>query len=1115
MQNSLIDYSGNDLLKGFRLHRLEVYNWGTFHDKVWKIEPNGFNSLLTGDIGSGKSTLVDAILTLLVPHQKIVYNKAAGAENRERSLLTYVRGEYKNQRGEYNNSSPVYLRQENDYSVLLARFNNKGYELGYTLAQVFWIRNGVVEKFFIISKQDLSIKEHFTIKENDKDISSVKKRLKTLNDTEVFDFFRDYSSKFRLYFGIRSEKVLELFYQTVSMKSVGKLTEFMRDHMLEKQEVREKIDEIKRNYDNLTKSHEAVQRAKKQLEQLSPLDKEIRSYQDVTNRNKQIKESIDYLQVFFAEKKSVILEKEIQSQKTKKERLIQKIAIISNELEGFRDQEKNTLIALHENKEGQMMTQLETKKTSLDQDKTLKNQRSQEYSRLCQDLNFLKDPDENQFYKTLANANDVKKSIETDLSALVTQRDSIVAEYLKLREIYDSDKQELDSLIRRKTKIPERNIQIRELILKGLGLEESDLPFVGELLQIKTEEKKWEGAIERVLHSFGLSILVAERDYREVSSFVDKTNLKGKIVYYKIPERMVYAKRKEPEKNTLIGKVDIKADSEFFDWISNELFERFNFICCESIEQFQRETRAITQNGQIKGNRGRHEKDDGKNIHDQRYFILGWNNQEKIRSIKQEIAALEKRIKDNEGRKHAIEGRKESLETQRTSLHDLLKFRDYSEINWKKCAEDIEKCKEEIEELKKTSDILKTLKTKLESIQEEIKARTSENDRIQNEIGQISLRITDYEQSLLNCTQIVSEYLFETPQDLIPIINSVITDEKFEIKNIDVRQESARKALTKTSDENLGYERKISHNIISKMQKFNQDYPEDTIEMIAAIDVISEYQKFYEKIKTEDLPRYEEKFKEQLNEGTINDIAIFKSQLDDNAKQIEKNIKIINQSLRTIEYSTGTYIELSSEKNLDVEINEFKIHLKNCLEGTIGERNVYSEDKFNQVKKILDRFNSGIIADINWTNKVTDVRNWYSFSAIEKYSIDDSDKEFYSDSSGKSGGQKEKLAYTILASALAYQFGPAGENPKSKSFRFVMIDEAFGRGSDESTRYGLDLFKKLDLQILIITPLQKIHIIENYINCVNLVSNEDGNNSMTRDIPIQEYHEMKKQIGNY
>ena len=31
--------------------------------------------------------------------------------------------------------------------------------------------------------------------------------------------------------------------------------------------------------------------------------------------------------------------------------------------------------------------------------------------------------------------------------------------------------------------------------------------------------------------------------------------------------------------------------------------------------------------------------------------------------------------------------------------------------------------------------------------------------------------------------------------------------------------------------------------------------------------------------------------------------------------------------------------------------------------------------------------------------------------------------EHFTDSGGKSGGQKEKLAYTILAAALAFQFG--------------------------------------------------------------------------------------------
>jgi uncharacterized protein YPO0396 len=166
------------------------------------------------------------------------------------------------------------------------------------------------------------------------------------------------------------------------------------------------------------------------------------------------------------------------------------------------------------------------------------------------------------------------------------------------------------------------------------------------------------------------------------------------------------------------------------------------------------------------------------------------------------------------------------------------------------------------------------------------------------------------------------------------------------------------------------------------------------------------------------------------------------------------------------------------------------------------------------VKKFLDRFMSNESKEIEWTRKVTDVRNWFLFSASERYFEDDSEKEYYSDTAGKSGGQKEKLAYTILASALVYQFGLSYGEPRSKSFRFVVIDEAFGRGDDESTRFGLELFKKLNLQLLVITPQQKIHIIENYINSVHVVSNIDGNNSELQYLTADEYRLEKQRRNN-
>jgi uncharacterized protein YPO0396 len=122
----------------FRLARFEVYNWGTFHNRVWALDLHGNNALLTGDIGSGKSTLVDGITTLLVPPQRITYNKAAGAEARERTLRSYVLGHHRTERGEAGLAAkPVALRDASAYSVILGRFRNDALQQHVTLAQVF------------------------------------------------------------------------------------------------------------------------------------------------------------------------------------------------------------------------------------------------------------------------------------------------------------------------------------------------------------------------------------------------------------------------------------------------------------------------------------------------------------------------------------------------------------------------------------------------------------------------------------------------------------------------------------------------------------------------------------------------------------------------------------------------------------------------------------------------------------------------------------------------------------------------------------------------------------------------------------------------------------------
>ena len=251
---------------GFRLHRLEVYNWGTFHDRVWSLELDGANGLVTGDIGSGKSTLVDAITTVLVPPAKISYNKAAGAEHRERTVASYVLGHYKSERADGSGSAkPVALRGTANYSVLIANFTNSALGKNVCLAQVFWFRDrsGTPARMYAVSDQQLSIAEDFGDVGND--LANLRRRLRE-RGVALHDSYSKYAADFRRRLGIDHPQALELFHQTVSMKSVGNLTEFVRSHMLKPPDVSDRVASLINHFEDLTRAHDSVQAARAQLE---------------------------------------------------------------------------------------------------------------------------------------------------------------------------------------------------------------------------------------------------------------------------------------------------------------------------------------------------------------------------------------------------------------------------------------------------------------------------------------------------------------------------------------------------------------------------------------------------------------------------------------------------------------------------------------------------------------------------------------------------------------------------------------------------------------------------------------------------------------------------------
>ena len=229
-------------------------------------------ALLTGDIGSGKSTLVDAITTLLVPAQRIAYNKAAGADARERTLRSYVLGHYKSERNEVTGAAkPVALARPQQLLGHPGRLPQRGLRPDRDAGAGVLDQGRAGPTGALLRRRRARAVDRRGLRPLRHRISRNCASGCARSGAEIDDSFPPYGAWFRRRFGIDNDQALELFHQTVSMKSVGNLTDFVRSHMLEPFDVAPRIGALIAHFDDLNRAHEAVLKAKRQVELLTPL----------------------------------------------------------------------------------------------------------------------------------------------------------------------------------------------------------------------------------------------------------------------------------------------------------------------------------------------------------------------------------------------------------------------------------------------------------------------------------------------------------------------------------------------------------------------------------------------------------------------------------------------------------------------------------------------------------------------------------------------------------------------------------------------------------------------------------------------------------------------------
>lgn len=1116
-------FSTDDSKNGFRLQYMEVFNWGTFDGKVHAIKPMGETSLLTGANGSGKTTFIDALLTLMVPEKKNrFYNQSSGSEKKgDRNEETYVLGGYGSiHQNDSHGTKTLYLRENKAaaYSILLAGFKNEtGQEV--TLFQVRYFSGNDLKRYYSIAHKELHIEEHF------KPFDLQNKWKKRLDEqfnkgrfraVEWFDSASKYAQRMIDVLGMQSAQALSLFNQTVGIKVLGDLNEFIRTNMLEPRAMEDSFMQLKSQLKELLAAKNAIEKINMQIQMLQPIADHYESFQEHQNIIVELQNEVEQLTLYkkfgsyqLMQIKSAALLETVEQYSA----LIDEMAIKIKKQE-LEEKSLEEQLAQHET--GKRIQQLREQLT----------QQQIQLDAAAQQINFYIQHAEviglkpnlpltasgyQQIHQSLSK---VSHRIEREERLIEEDEYAAKSEIQKIQNKLSQVEEELEHVLHHRNNIPSTLIAVREQICDALKISQDEIPFAGELMQVRSEELEWQPALEKLLHSFSLRLLVPEKHYKKINSFVNKTRFNTKLVYYRVNPSSF---KTLPEADTIHEKLEFMPDHPFSEWVEQQIIQFFNYYCVTKVQQFDKYDKAITMEGLIKS-KDRHEKDDRGGFGDTSKYVMGWNNARKKDQLSQKRNELKEQLRAAQEIQQQTDRKKKKIQTHWQSFHYIQQHAGYNLIDTISPEQQIKKLNEQMIKLEKGSQYLTELAKQLEDAIHEKAMLQQQRDEY---FGKKAIAQNEYEQYRQQIQQL--ETLLSTLQtNELEILEQFKNKHHERFENIDLesihtvcdelRSELDAKikkvsdTLTKSSSQIEKAIYKLKNPNGEVLKQF-PDWMGDVQHLPDQIQHAGEYIDWLQKIKEERLPEYKQQFEKYIYETVTQNVVHFKEDLDRWEADIEESTKKLNDSLGGINFNKfpDTYIQLGKRASVDTQIKEFRHQLVNALTDYNEWSESSFEDKANHFNEHVYPFIMALAEDERYRTKVLDVRNWFEFWADEIFRADHSLKKSYRQMGQLSGGEKAQLTYTILCSAIAYQFGITKEGHNARSLRFIAVDESFSNQDEEKATYLMELCKQLHLQLLVVTPSDKIQIVENYIAFVHLVQRVNNRHSIVYNMTIKEY----------
>ncbi len=1071
---------------------LQLVNWGGYdgHHHL-RLAPGA--TLLSGGSGSGKSTLMDAYIALLMPHTT-PFNGASngGVVGRprgkdQRNILSYARGKLDESRAGSETTSRVLRGDGRDtWSAIALTWLDHTGEL-FTAVRA-WYVPAVARGLDDIVALRGTCDDHYELRTL---AGPAGKRLArtevTATGLQCFDTDRDFTARLHTTLGIGAagdgHKAVALLGRIQAGQQITTVDTLYKTMVLEEPATLATADAVVQQFDELSGTHQRMAVARQQVKALSPIREHQRTIEDATTRLRLIDglgavaDPSSLAALWRHERRLDLLrtvERDLATRHRRAEQELADTSALVASVETQRDAAAETLRASGGDRLDVALREIAAVEQRLGDvararqrlDRTLAAIDAAVSTR--EDFAALLDTAEQALADT-----DARRTTQNRFAAALTAQNDAQRELDRLRD-------ERDAVKGRKDNIPTELHVARGALATAAGLTPTELPFVGELIEVRTEFEPWREAFNLALGGFATRLLL---DIAQLPSFREAINSvpTARRVHF---EGVSVGLRDEVrlEGKTLPARLDYRP-TPFTGWLKRELANRFNFVCVETPRLMSQHRKALTITGQTSdGGRGAHGGQGRANV-------LGFTNSRLLAELEKQVSEAGRRLDEAEAQAAAADSEFESFQARRVTYDHLIGL-SWDEVDiaaveaerdgWQRVIDEVRAGNPKLDELQRTLD---TLAGEAAEFRERVGRKKAAVERLDASWQSVVGEVDQAQQALDTAAEAGADVDREQRAYLEGVFDGETGagEPQQALADFDAAVTQATERLR--ADRQLAAEAvdRSTQALATTFSTFLERWPNPNLGVDPEASY-RDYERILTELETNGLHELEAEWRDSLLKLSGNDLTGLDSQLSAAVREIRDRIDPVNRILADLPFADDQHrLQIDPQESHSTGRARFRKELRDvraviAQAATDDDR----ERAYRRMAKVIDRIRR---SDPGFADLV-DVRHHVRISA-EKRDLDGEHVAVYDHIGEKSGGESQELVAFIVGAALRYQLGDAGAaRPR---YAPVFLDEALIKADAHFTGRAIGAWRGLGFQLIIGAPNDKHSAIEPHVDAEYLI----------------------------